>query len=94
MKNVISAPLKAVKDTIYIPSSKSISNRMLIIQALAGSVRPLHNLSESDDTVVLSKALDTEENVLDVGHAGTAMRFLAAYLSTQPGEVTLTGRSE
>lgn len=91
MKNVISAPLKAVKDTIYIPSSKSISNRMLIIRALARSAAPLQNLSESDDTAVLIKALDTEESVKDVGHAGTAMRFLAAYLSTQPGEATLTG---
>jgi 3-phosphoshikimate 1-carboxyvinyltransferase len=91
MKNVISAPLNAVKDTIHIPSSKSISNRMLIIRALAGSATPLLNLSESDDTVVLSKALDNEEVVKDVGHAGTAMRFLAAYLTTQPGEVILTG---
>lgn len=91
MKNVISAPLNAVKDTIYIPSSKSISNRMLIIRALARSAATLQNLSESDDTAVLSKALDTEGSVKDVGHAGTAMRFLAAYLSTQPGDVTLTG---
>jgi 3-phosphoshikimate 1-carboxyvinyltransferase len=91
MKNVISAPINAVKDTILIPSSKSISNRMLIIRALAGSVASLLNLSESDDTVVLGKALDNEEAVKDVGHAGTSMRFLTAYLSTQHGEVTLTG---
>ncbi len=91
MKNVISAPENAVKDTIHIPSSKSISNRMLIIRALAGSVAPLRNLSESDDTVVLSKALETEGSVKDVGHAGTAMRFLTAYLSTQVGEHLLTG---
>jgi 3-phosphoshikimate 1-carboxyvinyltransferase len=91
MKNVISAPEKAVKDTIHIPSSKSISNRMLIIRALAGSVAPLRNLSESDDTVVLSKSLDSEDSVKDVGHAGTAMRFLTAYLSTQVGEHILTG---
>ena len=91
MKNVISSPFNAVLGSIHIPSSKSISNRMLIIRALAGSVAPLLNLSESDDTVVLGKALDTEEAVKDVGHAGTAMRFLAAYLSTQAGKVTLTG---
>ncbi len=64
---------------------------MLIIRALANSAAPLHNLSESDDTRLLSKALDTESDVKDVGHAGTAMRFLTAYLSTQPGEVILTG---
>lgn len=91
MKYVISAPLKAVSKTIHIPSSKSISNRMLIIRALAQSVAPLGNLSESDDTKLLSQALDTESNVKDVGHAGTAMRFLTAYLSTLRGEVILTG---
>ena len=64
---------------------------MLIIRSLAGSVSPIHNLSESDDTAVLSKALDKEDAVKDVGHAGTAMRFLTAYLSTLPGEVVLTG---
>jgi len=64
---------------------------MLIIRSLAGSVSPIHNLSESDDTVVLGKALDKEDAVKDVGHAGTAMRFLTAYLSTQPGDVILTG---
>lgn len=64
---------------------------MLIIRSLAGSGANLFNLSDSDDTEVLSKAIDTESDVKDVGHAGTAMRFLTAYLSTQPGEVTLTG---
>jgi 3-phosphoshikimate 1-carboxyvinyltransferase len=91
MKNVISAPKNAVKDTIYIPSSKSISNRMLIIRALASSLASLHNLSESDDTKVLSKAIETEGTVKNVGHAGTAMRFLTAYLSTQAGDYILTG---
>ncbi len=91
MKNVISAPLNAVTKTIHIPSSKSISNRMLIIRSLAASGATLHNLSDSDDTKVLSKALDTESDLKDVGHAGTAMRFLTAYLSTQAGIHTLTG---
>ncbi len=91
MKNVISAPVGTVKDTIQIPSSKSISNRMLIIRSLAGSDAPLVNLSESDDTAVLRKALDTESDVKDVGHAGTSMRFLAAYFSAQQGQVVLTG---
>lgn len=91
MKNVISASGRTVKDTIHIPSSKSISNRMLIIRSLAGSEATLHNLSGSDDTEVLRKALDAETNVKDVGHAGTSMRFLAAYLSTRQGEFVLTG---
>jgi len=91
MKNVISAPLNAVKDTIHIPASKSISNRMLIIRSLAQSMAGLYNLSESDDTEVLSKSLDGQSDVKDVGHAGTSMRFLTAYFATQPGEVILTG---
>lgn len=91
MKKVISAPLNAVAGSIHLPSSKSISNRMLIIRALAGLETPLENLSKSDDTVLLGKALDTKGDVMDVGHAGTAMRFLTAFLSTQPYQVTLTG---
>jgi len=91
MKYVISAPLNAVKESIHIPASKSISNRMLIIGSLAHSMGTLYNLSESDDTEVLSESLDKESDVKDVGHAGTSMRFLTAYFATQPGEVTLTG---
>ena len=91
MKKIISAPIKAVKDTINIPSSKSISNRMLIIRALAGSGARLYNLSDSDDTEVLVKALDKESDIIDIGHAGTAMRFLAAYLAAHPGRRILTG---
>ena len=91
MKNIISAPAEAVKATISIPSSKSISNRMLIIRALANSAGQLHNLSTSDDTIVLIRALDSKDHIKDVGHAGTSMRFLAAFLSTRAGETTLTG---
>lgn len=93
MKYVISAPQNSIRDCIRIPSSKSISNRMLIIRSLAGSVSPLKNLSESDDTVVLAKALDDQKDIIDIGHAGTSMRFLTAYLCTQAGKFTLTGSS-
>ena len=91
MKNVISGPLKPVQDTIHIPSSKSLSNRVLIIRSLANSSVELKNLSESDDTHVLKNALEGKEALKDVGHAGTAMRFLTAYLSAIPGSYTLTG---
>jgi len=64
---------------------------MLIIRALAGSSATLHKLSDSDDTRVLEKALEENSLVKDVGHAGTSMRFLTAYLSTQAGEFELTG---
>ena len=64
---------------------------MLIIRALAQSGSALKNLSDSDDTKVLQKALAENDLQKDVGHAGTAMRFLTAYLATRPGEFELTG---
>lgn len=91
MKYVISPPSGPVKDTIYIPSSKSISNRMLIIKALSGSLAGLEHLSESDDTRLLQLAMEQKSPVRDVGHAGTAMRFLTAYFALRPGYVILTG---
>jgi 3-phosphoshikimate 1-carboxyvinyltransferase len=91
MKNVISGPEKPIQDTIHIPSSKSISNRMLIIRSLANSSKELKNLSDSDDTYVLKNALEGSDTLKDVGHAGTAMRFLTAYLAVAPGAYTLTG---
>jgi 3-phosphoshikimate 1-carboxyvinyltransferase len=91
MNYVISAPGKPVQDTIYIPSSKSISNRMLVLEALAGGGTGVGNLSESDDTRLIRTALESTRPVKDIGHAGTAMRFLTAYYATRKGRVTLTG---
>lgn len=91
MKYIISGPHKPVQDTIYIPSSKSISNRALVIRELAGSHAALGNLSESDDTRVLQEALVSGSDSWDVGHAGTAMRFLTAFAATRHREITLTG---
>lgn len=77
-----------------ITGSKSISNRYLILQALFPNLN-LKGLSKSDDTQVLQKALSTslgETKEIDIHHAGTAMRFSTAYLSTLPGvDVVLTG---
>lgn len=64
---------------------------MLIIRSLAGSQAALENLSESDDTKVLLEALEKEEDVTNIGHAGTSMRFLTAYYCTLPVERILTG---
>lgn len=76
---------------IEITGSKSESNRLLLLKAFYPNLT-IRNLSESDDTVVLSKALRKETETIDIHHAGTAMRFLTAYFSTQPGEtVVLTG---
>jgi 3-phosphoshikimate 1-carboxyvinyltransferase len=91
MKYIIFPPAKAIQDTIYIPSSKSISNRMLVIRSLAGSDAVMKNLSQSDDTEVMIRALYNTSQTRDVGHAGTAMRFLTAYFAACGDEVILTG---
>ncbi len=76
---------------VEISGSKSESNRLLILQALFPQIE-IQNLSDSDDTKVLQKALISSKKRIDIGHAGTAMRFLAAYFSTQEGkEILLTG---
>lgn len=78
---------------IQITGSKSESNRALILRALYPSIS-LNNLSNSDDTSVLQKALKTSNGLVDIHHAGTAMRFLTAYFATKEGvEVVLTGSS-
>ena len=78
---------------VVITGSKSESNRMLILQALFEELE-IDNLSNSDDTQVLQKALSSNDEVIDVHHAGTAMRFLTAYLSIQENKTSvLTGSS-
>jgi len=76
---------------IQLPPSKSISNRLLIMQALSGHSFQIKNLSESDDTISLKNALIGYRERIDAGHAGTTMRFLTAYLSQCPGKYFLTG---
>lgn len=81
---------------VPLTGSKSESNRALIIQALSQGKVQIRNLSEAADTVMLKSALGHRENAqgvqkIDIGPAGTAMRFLTAYLSLQPGKFLLTG---
>ena len=76
---------------INLPSSKSISNRALILNALAYSPYEILNLSDCDDTRVTVKALDSNDSTFDIGAAGTAMRFLTAFLSKTVGEWVITG---
>jgi len=76
---------------IKLPASKSISNRALILKALAYSPYDIQNLSDCDDTRVTVKALDSNDTTFDIGAAGTAMRFLTAFLSKTVGEWTITG---
>ena len=77
--------------TVNIPTSKSISNRLLILQAVFPNLK-IKNLSTSDDTRLLKQALKSAESEINVGHAGTAMRFLTAFFATQKNkEIVLTG---
>lgn len=87
----ISKNKKTIDAIIDLPSSKSISNRALIINALNYSPYPLQNLADSDDTVVMLEALNSNSNKFDIGHAGTAMRFLTAFLAKIVGEWEITG---
>ena len=87
-------PPELLHAQIRLPASKSISNRILILNALSKSVYPIENLSDSDDTQVLMKALlslQTGNAAFDTGAAGTSMRFLTAYLAQNEGVWTITG---
>lgn len=77
--------------TTQITGSKSESNRLLLLRALFPEIE-IENLSNSDDTNLMTNALNSKESLVDINHAGTAMRFLTAYFSVQEGkEVILTG---
>lgn len=78
--------------TIALPASKSISNRLLLIRALCAKPFRIFNLAECDDTTVMQQALTTHRETINVGAAGTAMRFLTANFAIQQGRtVTLIG---
>ena len=91
MQYTITAPSR-LNATIKLPASKSISNRALIIHALTGGTTLPDNLSECDDTDVIVRALKDNPYEIDIMAAGTAMRFMTAYLATKAGEEhVLTG---
>jgi len=91
-----------IEGTVNLPSSKSISNRLLILKHLTGHPHEIINLSEADDTLVLKAQLDKIKSapiiqqkisptIIDVGNAGTAFRFLAPVLCNTDGTWLLTG---
>lgn len=90
MRYLFSTP-SSIKTSVRLPASKSISNRALIINALGKGTFTPSNLSDCDDTRVMVKALTDGSKMIDILAAGTAMRFLTAYLSVTPGERTITG---
>ncbi|MBN1925267.1 MAG: 3-phosphoshikimate 1-carboxyvinyltransferase [Prolixibacteraceae bacterium] len=91
MQYSIKPTTKSLQGKITLPASKSISNRALIINALAYSPLPVQNLSDSDDTRVMQKVLSSNTDRFDIGHAGTAMRFLTAFLAKIVGKWEITG---
>ena len=90
MNYLIKAP-KQIKASVHLPASKSISNRVLILNALSNHPQKIQNVSDCDDTNVMQKALLLDASLIDIKAAGTAMRFLTAYLSGIPGTWTITG---
>ena len=77
--------------TLNITGSKSESNRLLVLQALFPQIE-IQNLSNSDDSKATQEGLNSEDDIIDIYHAGTAMRFLTAYFATRPDkEIVLTG---
>lgn len=95
MDIILHKPETPIEGTVFLPGSKSISNRVLMIRALSKLDFQLKNESDSDDTQHLLKALSlinlNTTGVIDIGHAGTDMRFLTAYLSLKQGRFELTG---
>ena len=82
---------KVCNGKLKITGSKSETNRLLLIQAFISGFK-IQNKSNSEDSKLMSSALQSKANVIDVNHAGTAMRFLTAYFSQIDGrEVLLTG---
>lgn len=90
MQYLLTAP-GYLQASIQLPASKSISNRALILHALSHGRLTPRNLSDCDDTRVMIRALDGLPEHIDIGAAGTAMRFLTAFLCVTPGTRILTG---
>jgi len=91
MKLNIQHPSQEANGELTITGSKSESNRLLVLQALYPQIE-IQNLSNSDDSQVTQKGLKSKSNIIDIHHAGTAMRFLTAYFAIQPHrEIVLTG---
>lgn len=87
----IITPPESINTIIQLPASKSISNRALILNALCLSTNPIQNLSDCEDTQVIIDAFNSNSNHFDIKGAGTAMRFLTAFLAGMNGEWVIGG---
>lgn len=85
------SPPGTLRTTVELPASKSMSNRALILNALSLSPYPIRNLSDCEDTQVLIDTFNSKSNQFDIKGAGTAMRFLTAFLSGMEGEWVIKG---
>jgi 3-phosphoshikimate 1-carboxyvinyltransferase len=93
MKLLLQSAQSEINAAIKITGSKSETNRLLLLKALFPNIT-LANTSNSDDSEVMQKALNGTDAIVDIHHAGTAMRFLTAYFAVNAGrEVVLTGSS-
>ena len=82
---------KTVNGNIQITGSKSETNRLLVLQQFYPNLK-IENVSNSDDSVLMQNALANTSNEINIGHAGTAMRFLTTYFSVKENsEIVLTG---
>lgn len=87
----IITPPGTLRTAIQLPASKSMSNRALILNALSMSSYPIRNLSDCEDTQVLIDVFNSQSNQFDIKAAGTAMRFLTAFLAGMEGEWIIKG---
>ena len=93
MNLLLASSILNQQSKIKITGSKSETNRLLLLQALFPEIQ-LENTSSSDDSEVMIKALRNNDTIVDIHHAGTAMRFLTAFYAIQEEKaVTLTGSS-
>lgn len=93
--NISITLIKKLSSTeIQLPASKSLSNRALILHQYLHQPQPITNLSKAEDTIVLQKALASQQDTIDIGHAGTAMRFLTAFFTAQQGKNVVLKGSE
>ncbi|MFD2864196.1 3-phosphoshikimate 1-carboxyvinyltransferase [Mucilaginibacter antarcticus] len=104
---LLSKKSKTVNGEVHLTGSKSECNRALVIEALSGDKVRVENISDAADAVTLSKVLgltlqtvgyesspitpELDHKIVNIGPAGTAMRFLTAYYTLQDDEVVLTG---
>ena len=87
----ISKEFHDIQGTVCISGSKSESNRLLLLRAYTSFFK-IFNLSDSDDTQLMISAIESDKKDINIGHAGTAMRFLTSYYSSIPENIKiLTG---